>query len=56
MHEVKDDKASFPVRTIDLDKAKVLVRPEQAEGVKGKMLSLMSQGRKMSMARFGLGK
>ena len=36
MHEVKDDKASFPVHTIDLDKAKVLIRPEQAEGAKGK--------------------
>ena len=36
MHEVKDDKASFSVHTIDLDKAKVLIRPEQAEGAKGK--------------------
>jgi hypothetical protein len=36
MHEVKDDKASFPVHTIDLDKAKVLIQPEQAEGAKGK--------------------
>ena len=36
MHEVKDDKASFPVHTIDLDKVKVLIRPEQAEGAKGK--------------------
>ena len=36
MHEVKDDKASFPVHTIDLDKAKVLIRPEQAGGAKGK--------------------
>ena len=36
MHEVKDDKASFPVHTIDLDKAKVLIRPDQAEGAKEK--------------------
>src|SRR6185437_13867287 len=36
MHEVKDDKASFPSPTIDLDNAKVLIRPEQAEGAKGK--------------------
>jgi len=36
MHEVKDDKASFPVHTIDLDDVKVLIRPEQAEGAKGK--------------------
>ena len=36
MHEVKDDKASFPVHTIDLDNVKVLIRPEQAEGAKGK--------------------
>jgi len=57
MHEVKDDKASFPVHTIDLDKTKVLIRPEQAEGAKEKkILSLVSQGRKISMTRFGLGK
>ena len=36
MHEVKDDKASFPIPTIDLDNVKVLIRPEQAEGAKGK--------------------
>jgi len=36
MHEVKDDKASFPVHTIDLDNVKVLIRPEQVEGAKGK--------------------
>ena len=36
MHEVKDDKASFPVHTIDLDNVKVLIRPEQAEGAKEK--------------------
>ena len=27
---------SFPVHTIDLDNVKVLIRPEQAKGVKGK--------------------
>ena len=36
MHEIKDDKASFPVHTIDLDNVKVLIRPEQAEGAKEK--------------------
>ena len=36
MHEVKNDKASFPVHTIDLDNVKILIRPEQAEGAKGK--------------------
>src|SRR6185436_12807450 len=36
MHEVKDDKASFPVHMIDLDNVKVLIRPEQAEEAKGK--------------------
>ena len=36
MHEMQDDKASFPVHTIDLDNVKVLIRPKQAEGAKGK--------------------
>ena len=36
MHEMKDDKPSFPVHNIDLDNFKVLIRPEQAEGAKGK--------------------
>ena len=36
MHEMQVDKASFPAHTIDLDNAKVLIRPEQAEGAKGK--------------------
>jgi len=31
-----DDKASFPVHTIDLDNVKILILPEQAEGEKGK--------------------
>jgi hypothetical protein len=30
------DKTLFPVHTIDLKNAKVLIRPEQAEGAKGK--------------------
>ena len=30
------DKASFPLHAIDLNNAKVLIRPEQAEGAKGK--------------------
>ena len=36
MHEMQVEKASFLAHTIDLDNAKVLVRPEQAEGAKGK--------------------
>ena len=34
--EMKIDKAPFPVHTIDLSNAKVLIRPDQAEGAKGK--------------------
>ena len=34
--EMKIDKAPFPVHTIDLNNAKVLIRPDQAEGAKGK--------------------
>ena len=52
MHEMQVDKASSPVHTIDLDNAKILIRPEQAERAKGKMSSLVSQGRRMSMTRF----
>ena len=36
LHEKQVDKASFPVHTIDLNNTKVLIRPEQAEGAKGK--------------------
>ena len=36
MHEMQVDKASFLAHTIDLDNAKVLIRPEQAERAKGK--------------------
>ena len=36
LHEMQDDKASFPAHTIDLDNIKVLIRSEQAEGAKGK--------------------
>jgi len=36
MHEMQDEKVAFPVHTIDLDNFKVLIRPEQAEGAKGK--------------------
>jgi len=36
LHEMQVDKASFPLHAIDLNNAKVLVRPEQAEGAKGK--------------------
>ena len=34
--EMKIDKALFPIHTIDLNNAKVLIWPDQAEGVKGK--------------------
>ena len=33
---MKIDKALFPVHTIDLNNAKVLLRTEQAEGAEGK--------------------
>ena len=36
MHEMQVDKAMFPLHTIDLNNAKVLIRPEQAERAKGK--------------------
>ena len=52
MHEVKDDKAPCPVHTIDLDKAKVLIRPEQAEGAIGKNVII---GEPMSKNVKGLG-
>src|SRR6185295_18343800 len=34
--KMKIDKALFSVHTIDLNNAKVLIRPDQAEGAKGK--------------------
>jgi hypothetical protein len=33
---MKIDKGLFPVHTIDLNNAKVIIRPDQAEGAKGK--------------------
>ena len=36
MHEIQVDKSSSLVHSIDLDNAKVLIRPEQTEGAKGK--------------------
>ena len=33
---MKVGEAPFPLHTIDLNNAKVLIRPEQAEGAKGK--------------------
>ena len=36
MHEMQVNKAMFPLHTIDLNNAKVLIRPKQAEGAKGK--------------------
>ena len=34
--ELQINEAPFSVHTIDLNNAKVLIRPEQAEGAKGK--------------------
>jgi len=36
LHEMQMDKVPFPLHAIDLNNAKVLIRPEQAEGAKGK--------------------
>ena len=33
---MKIDKASFSIHTIDLNNAKMLIRPDQAEGAEGK--------------------
>jgi hypothetical protein len=35
-HEMQVDKAPFPINTMDLQHPKVLVRPHQAEAIKGK--------------------
>jgi len=50
---MKIDKGPFPVHTIDLNNAKVLIRPDQAKGVKGKNViigderSLLTVGNKI---------
>jgi hypothetical protein len=36
LHETSIDKALFPVHTIDMNNTKVLIRPDQAEGAKGR--------------------
>ena len=36
LHEMQVDKVSFSIHAVDLNNAKVLIRPEQAEGAKGK--------------------
>ena len=36
--ELQINEAPFSVHTIDLNNAKVLIRPEQAEGAKGKKM------------------
>ena len=38
--EMKIDKAPFPIHTIDLNNAKALIWPDQAEGAKGKNVIL----------------
>jgi len=47
---------SFPLHTIDLNNAKVLIRPEQAEEAKGKNVIIGEKGQRMSMTRFWSGK
>ena len=56
MHEMKDDKASFPTHTIDLDNVKVLIRPEQAEGAKGKNIIIGESRQKNVNDKIKLGK
>jgi len=46
MHEMQVDKVSTPVHTIDLDNAKVLIRPEQAEGAEEKNVIIGEPGPK----------
>ena len=46
MHEMQVDKASFPVHTINLNNAKVLIRPEQAVGAKGNNVIIGEERRK----------
>ena len=43
---MKVGEASFPLHTIDLNNAKVLIRPEQAEGAKGKNVIIGEERRK----------
>ena len=44
MHEMQVGEASFPLHTIDLNNAKVFIRPEQAAGAKGKNV-IIGEGR-----------
>ena len=46
LHEMQVDKAMFPLHTIDLNNAKVLIRPEQAERAKGKNVIIGEERRK----------
>ena len=56
LHEMQVDKASFPLHAIDLNNVKVLIRPEQTEGAKGKNVIIGEERPKMSMIRFWPGK
>ena len=38
LSKIQIDKAPFPVHTLELNNPKVLIRPEQAEGAKGKLV------------------
>lgn len=48
LYEMQVDKIPFPVHTIDLNNAKVLIRPEQAEGAKGKNVIICEERLKTS--------
>lgn len=48
LYEMQVDKIPFPVDTIDLNNAKVLIRPEQAEGAKGKNVIICEERLKTS--------
>jgi hypothetical protein len=50
------DKTPFPVHTIDLNNAKVLTHPEQAEGAKGKNVIIGEERPKLQKIRFRPGK
>ncbi len=48
LYEMQVDKIPFPVHTIDLNNAKVLIWPEQAEGAKGKNVIICEERLKTS--------
>ena len=54
--EMKIDKTMFPVHTIDLNNAKVLIRSDQAEGAKGKNVIIGDDRPLLLITRFWPGK